>query len=164
MRNDKGYLILFPYGTGIVAGMSDGVDTNREPDKYGAFVDIFHDTSIFTLDFAFLHVFLAGIAFYAFDIRMDGNLLRRLCLHIQDPYQDVVPYTEPFPGVSQPVKGQIPCQNGSLHAKRAFRMHRYPDRKSGVSSAWLPSGLPQCCVSWYLILSPENQSHTPAYY
>ena len=97
--------------------MGDGVDANREPDEYSTFVDIFHDTGIFALYLAFLHIFLAGIAFYAFDIRMDGNLLRRLCLHIQDSYQDVVPYTEPFPGVSQPVKGQIPCQNGSLHAK-----------------------------------------------
>ena len=34
VRNDKGYLILFPYGTGIIAGMGDGVDANREPDEY----------------------------------------------------------------------------------------------------------------------------------
>lgn len=105
MRNDKGYLILFPYGTGIIAGMGDGVDANREPDEYGAFVDIFHNTGIFALHLAFLHIFLAGIAFYAFDICMDGNLLRRLCFYIQDPYQDVIPHTEPLPGVSQPVKG-----------------------------------------------------------
>ena len=37
MRNDKGNLVLFPYGTGIIAGMGDGVDANREPDEYSTF-------------------------------------------------------------------------------------------------------------------------------
>lgn len=39
----------YTYGAEIIAGMGDGVDANREPDEYGAFMDVFHNSGVFAL-------------------------------------------------------------------------------------------------------------------
>lgn len=58
MRYDKRDVVLLSNGTTVIAGVCNGVDSNREPDKYGTFVNVFYSACIFPLDFTFRHVFL----------------------------------------------------------------------------------------------------------
>ena len=44
MRHHKGYLILFPDCPAVIAGVGNGIDTDGEPDKDGAFMDVFHSS------------------------------------------------------------------------------------------------------------------------
>ena len=76
MRDHKGYLIFLSNSTVIVTGVGNGVDTDGEPDKDSAFMDVFHGSGIFALNLTFFHVFLAGVAFHTFDICVDNDLLR----------------------------------------------------------------------------------------
>lgn len=46
MRHHKGYLILFPDCPAVIAGVGNGIDTDGEPDKDGAFMDVFHSTGL----------------------------------------------------------------------------------------------------------------------
>ena len=68
MGHNKGNFILLAHGPAVIAGMSNGVDSNRKPDKYRPLVDILHSSGIFPLNLAFLHILLAGITFHTFDI------------------------------------------------------------------------------------------------
>ena len=72
MRHHKGYLILFPDCPAVIAGVGNGIDTDGEPDKDGAFMDVFHSSGVFSLNLTFFHVFLAGVAFHTFDICVDN--------------------------------------------------------------------------------------------
>ncbi len=69
MRYYEGYFIFLSYCPVIIAGVGNGIDSDGEPDKYRPLVDIFHSSGIFSLYFAFLYVFLAGIAFHT--LRME---------------------------------------------------------------------------------------------
>mgnify|MGYP000644741074 CR=1 FL=1 len=46
MRHHKGYLILFPDCPAVIAGVGNGIDTDGEPDKDGAFMDVFHSSGV----------------------------------------------------------------------------------------------------------------------
>lgn len=63
------------------------------------------------------HVLLAGVAFHTFDICVDNDLLRWVCPHIQDAYQDVIAYLEAFSGITHPVEGQVSGKNGGFHTE-----------------------------------------------
>ena len=75
MRHHKGYLILFPDCPAVIAGVSNGIDTDGEPDKDGAFMDVFHSSGVFSLNLTFFHILFAGITFHAFYICVNRNLL-----------------------------------------------------------------------------------------
>lgn len=66
----------FPDCPAVIAGVGNGIDTDGEPDKDGAFMDVFHSSGVFSLNLTFFHVFLAGVAFHTFDICVDNDLLR----------------------------------------------------------------------------------------
>ena len=68
MRHHKGYLILFPDCPAVIAGVGNGIDTDGEPDKDGAFMDVFHSSGVFSLNLTFFHVFLAGVALQNFEL------------------------------------------------------------------------------------------------
>lgn len=53
MRHHKGYLILFPDCPAVIAGVGNGIDTDGEPDKDGAFMDVFHSSGVFSLNLTF---------------------------------------------------------------------------------------------------------------
>lgn len=75
MRHHKGYLILFPDCPAVIAGVGNGIDTDGEPDKDGAFMDVFHSSGVFSLNLTFFHILFAGITFHAFYICVNRNLL-----------------------------------------------------------------------------------------
>ena len=105
VRDDKGYVIFFTYGSIIVAGMCNRIDAEGEPDEDRSFMDVLYRPGIFALHLAFLHIFFAGIAFHTFDICFDGNLFGIFCLHIEDADQDMLSYMETLSGISRSVKG-----------------------------------------------------------
>lgn len=100
MRHHKGYLILFPDCPAVIAGVGNGIDTDGEPDKDGAFMDVFHSSGVFSLNLTFFHVSLlvlpSTLLTSAWTMTCSGESAR----HIQDAYQDVIAYLEAFSGIT----------------------------------------------------------------
>ena len=49
VRDDKGYVIFFTYGSIIVAGMCNRIDAEGEPDEDRSFMDVLYRSGIFAL-------------------------------------------------------------------------------------------------------------------
>ena len=77
MRHHKGYLILFPDCPAVIAGVGNGIDTDGEPDKDGAFMDVCNCTDIFSLNLTFLQIFCTGITKDTFNICLYRNVSNR---------------------------------------------------------------------------------------
>lgn len=43
----------FPDCPAVIAGVGNGIDTDGEPDKDGAFMDVFHSSGVFSLNLTF---------------------------------------------------------------------------------------------------------------
>ena len=86
MRHHKGYLILFPDCPAVIAGVGNGIDTDGEPDKDGAFMDVFHSSGVFSLNLTFFHVFLAQKARPAYAAFGAGKYKRRLLSQYSLPF------------------------------------------------------------------------------
>ena len=80
-------------------------------------MDVFHRSGIFSLYPTIFQIFFAGVTFHAFYICMDGERFRGISIYVQNTYQNVFPYLESLPGITQPVKRQISCKDGSFYTK-----------------------------------------------
>ena len=75
VRNDKGYLILFPYGTGIIAGMGDGVDAIVQADEDNAITNIGDAAGIAALGHTLFEVIVAGGGGNTAGVYLDRDML-----------------------------------------------------------------------------------------
>lgn len=103
--DDKADLILLSGHPVVIAAVGDSVDADLEADENSAFVDVSDGTGILALDLALTQVLFAGVAVYALDIRLHGDILYGCDLHAQDADKDLLAYMEVFRGVSKPVPG-----------------------------------------------------------